>query len=549
MRTFFRLMAVSTGTLASVASMTHCQSTCEERGDCETFSGTGGSDATGGKGATGGSAGNTGGTGATGGAGTGGKATGGVAGDGGDGGESGGGSGGEGGMGPDPCDGENPVAGCVISDPDGIYVAPSGDDTDNGTKGAPLETLSEAISQAAGTNRTIYVCNGTFEENLEVNDDGIVIRGGYVCPSASTTGWLYEAGTRARVRPLDTGYALRVTGADNVAFSDLDFASRNATQPGESSVAVFVTTSDSVSFERTRIVAGDGMAGANGVRAGSNHTAMSLDGNAARGRGGRTAEGLRMSRQVNVDGCSGRRGRNHADTRRLGQPNHGGRRLRGEAQTLTEACTNGGIGAPAPADDGRIRSTSVRSHKRSESAGFRRREQTTPNGRPGKAVVVVVGARRSGKVAAAAAPAAVAAAKARQAARVAALASALLALDSVVTLDALSAIETGSAGSGGSGDAGEGWPGRRNSGPPDGNGCLGGIGGKGAAGGSGGGGAGGVAVGILSKGGMITSDEVTFTPGTAGAAGQGGGPPTATPGAPSPSRRAPRRPPNGRAGR
>ena len=69
MRTFFRLMAVSTGTLASVASMTHCQSTGEERGECETFTGSGGNDATGGKGATGGSAGNTGGTGATGGSG------------------------------------------------------------------------------------------------------------------------------------------------------------------------------------------------------------------------------------------------------------------------------------------------------------------------------------------------------------------------------------------------------------------------------------------------------------------------------------------------
>jgi hypothetical protein len=57
----------------------------------------------------------------------------------------------------------------------------------------------------------------------------------------------------------------------------------------------------------------------------------------------------------------------------------------------------------------------------------------------------------------------------------------------------------------------------------DGAGCPGGNGGKGAAGAAGGGGAGGVSVGILSKGGTITADDVTFTLGSEGAAGQGGG--------------------------
>ena len=275
MRTLLRLAAVSTSTLVTAVSLTKCQSTCEERGDCDTYSGEGGSSSGGsssggssGTSGTGGAKGGTGGTGATSGTGAGGAS--GTGGDGGEGGVDG--EGGMGGSGPDACDPLAPEDGCAINDPDGIYVAPTGDDTYSGEKGAPLETITEAISQGRGTGKTIYVCNGAFDEHLEISDDGLVIRGGFECPSTSTPGWLYQAGLRARVRPSTPGYALRVSSIDGLVMSDVHLASRNATQPGESSVAVFVTSSENVSFERLRIFAGNGMNGANAVLVGSNHT-------------------------------------------------------------------------------------------------------------------------------------------------------------------------------------------------------------------------------------------------------------------------------------
>ena len=127
-----------------------------------------------------------------------------------------------GGTGPDPCDPLAPEDGCALDDPDGIYVAPTGDDTYSGAKDAPFETITEAITQAAGSGKTIYVCNGLFPEQLEISDDGLVIRGGYECPGPSTTGWLYQAGTRARVRPAEPGYALHVTGVTGLVMSDID---------------------------------------------------------------------------------------------------------------------------------------------------------------------------------------------------------------------------------------------------------------------------------------------------------------------------------------
>ena len=176
----------------------------------------------------------------------------------------------------------------------------------------------------------------------------MVIRAGYECPSTSTTGWLYQAGTRARVRPSSTGYALRVTSVDGFTMSDMDLASRDAEQPGESSVAVFVTSSDNVSFERTRIVAGDGVSGAAGELGGSNHFGMSLDGAGATAATGGIAKICACADGTSFTGASGGLGGVTPTSGGVGQPNHGGG-ARGEAQTLTEPCTNGGSGAPAPA--------------------------------------------------------------------------------------------------------------------------------------------------------------------------------------------------------
>ena len=143
---------------------------------------------------------------------------------GGDGGEGGvDGEGGMGGSGPDPCDPLAPEDGCAINDPDGIYVAPTGDDTYSGEKDAPLETAHRGNRSSSPTPaRPFTSATARSTSTSRFSDDGLVLRGGFECPSPSTTGWLYQAGIRARVRPSTPGYALRVSTIDGLVMSDID---------------------------------------------------------------------------------------------------------------------------------------------------------------------------------------------------------------------------------------------------------------------------------------------------------------------------------------
>jgi hypothetical protein len=509
-----QLMAASAGTLAVIAAPS-CTTTCEETGTCGTYSpdepDTGGSAGSAGKGGASGSTsggGSAGLGGASGASGTGG---------------SDGGSGGEGGEGPDPCDPLAPDDGCAIGDPDGIYVAPSGSNAAEGTREAPFETITEAIEHAAGTGRTIYVCNGAFDEHLEVSEGGLVIRGGYDCPSATTTGWIYRASERPRVRPPETGYALHVAGVDGLTISDFELVARDADEPGASSVTVFVNASENVSFERTRIVAGNGVDGASGAREGSNHNTGNLDGNGAIGAAGGQAEPCVCGDGSTSTGAAGGAGGLTPTAGAPGLPNYGmGGGTRGEASTLTSACTNGGLGASAPS---RMDANGASEVGTIAATGWVPGGGTDgTNGQPAQGGGGGGGGGGlGGKGGGGGGACGGCGGKGGPAGGGGGGTIGLLALDSYVTLDGASAIETGNSGNGGAGAASE--PGQNGGtgGNRDGQGCLGGNGGKGAAGGAGGGGAGGVSVGILSKGGAITADGVTFTIGDAGIAGRGGG--------------------------
>jgi hypothetical protein len=426
-------------------------------------------------------------------------------------------------MGPDSCDPENPLAGCVVNDPNGLFVAPTGDDAASGARDNPFQTISKAISEAADSGRTIYVCSGSFTEHLVVAANGLVIRGGYQCPSAAVTGWVYEANTYTRVRPADPGYALRLDSVEGFVASDLDFASRDAVAPGESSVAVFATSSSAVRFERTRIVAGDGADGGAGVLPGSNHFAGMLGGNNATAAGGGGAKQCACADGSTSTGAIGGVGGVTPTAGGLGLPDHQmGGGAPGAAGTAVSACTNGGLGAPAPA---RSDATGASTYGSIDATNgwLPRAGSNGSNGVPGQGGGGGGGAVGVGKGGGGGGACGGCGGYGGPGGQGGGGSIGLLALDSEITMDASSVIQTSDAGSGGSGAAGEVGQDAGTGGNRDGQGCLGGNGGKGARGGAGGGGAAGVSIGILSKGGTIVSEGVDFMIGNEGAAGQGGG--------------------------
>ena len=216
--------------------------------------GSGGAAGAGGSGGTAGTAGSGGAAGSGGSAGSG--ATGGTA-----------GTAGSGGTGPQ-CDptslpGEDA---CVIDDEYGVFVSPSGSDSDPGTMAAPFATIGKGLEEAKAAGKRLYVCadGGSFDETVSLTaaHAGISAWGSFKCSD-----WTYDTSLKARVAPTSEGYALTADSVNTSTLLDgFEFEVQSATQVGGSSIAAFVKTSNALELSRVKLVAGAGMKGADGTR-------------------------------------------------------------------------------------------------------------------------------------------------------------------------------------------------------------------------------------------------------------------------------------------
>jgi hypothetical protein len=154
---------------------------------------------------------------------------------------------------------------CVIAEAYGVFVSPAGTDGKVGTRAAPVFSIGHGMDLAKAAGKRVYVCAGAFGESLVVDPsrDGVNVYGGFDCGT-----WTYSATNRVTVGPSQPGYALEVEGlAHGAVFEDLEFDAPRASlaNPGQSSIAVLVSGSQGVSFERVVMVAGNGTDGAPGA--------------------------------------------------------------------------------------------------------------------------------------------------------------------------------------------------------------------------------------------------------------------------------------------
>ncbi|MFZ5892322.1 MAG: hypothetical protein ACOY0T_14785 [Myxococcota bacterium] len=153
---------------------------------------------------------------------------------------------------------------CLISDLEAVFVAPTGSDKGSGTQAAPFRSVGKAVETAAATGKLIIACNATFEESIALSA-GARIYGGFACPTEDAP-WTYVPETRTKLAPLNEGPALAIQGVtDAVILEDLEFVAQKASMPGGSSIGALVVSSTNVGLRRSRIQAGDGAAGTDGV--------------------------------------------------------------------------------------------------------------------------------------------------------------------------------------------------------------------------------------------------------------------------------------------
>ncbi len=168
------------------------------------------------------------------------------------------------------CDSSKPASagGCAVDDTDGFFVSPNGVDTNAGSKAAPFKTIGVGIAAASATAKqpNVYVCAGSYPENLVIKNApaGVALHGGFDCTSwaqsnATTTvapTWIANATAPQYVLLVDATAAL-VEG--------LTLTAPDATDPGASSIALFVSASPGMTVRRSTVVGGNGSTGADGV--------------------------------------------------------------------------------------------------------------------------------------------------------------------------------------------------------------------------------------------------------------------------------------------
>lgn len=147
----------------------------------------------------------------------------------------------------------------------GIWVSASlGDDGNDGSQGAPVATLDQALSLALAGPRRVYACSETFSGPL-IWPARVSLHGGFTCADLD---WHLEAEAEPTTLTAPANeIPLTLTGSSNTSASiltDLRVVASDATVPGGSSIAVLVWPDARAEIRRSSMESGNGADGLDG---------------------------------------------------------------------------------------------------------------------------------------------------------------------------------------------------------------------------------------------------------------------------------------------
>jgi hypothetical protein len=158
-------------------------------------------------------------------------------------------------------------------DPTGIFVAPTGSDAAPGTMSKPVLSLHTAVALAQAAHKDVYVCSGTYPENVVVATTGVGLHGGYDCANA----WI-PVDDRPVIAPA-AGVPLSIENVStSMTVERLQLVAPDAVNAGDSSIAVLAASSH-VAFIEVVLQAGAGAQGTGGSSPGA-ITSPAIAGNA-----------------------------------------------------------------------------------------------------------------------------------------------------------------------------------------------------------------------------------------------------------------------------
>lgn len=412
---------------------------------------------------------------------------------------------------------------CLVADDYAVFVAPNGNDADNdGSRAAPLASLTKAIEVADGA-KLVLVCDATYNEHVVVAA-GVHVYGGFKC-----TDWSAE-NAKPLFKPATAGPALKIDGVDDeVVIEGVSFEVGDAVAAGETALTAIVNQSPKITLRNVLLKAGKGKSGVNGTLSQFDFPdASTLNGNAENSpdKGGEKMCTCQTGKATigGVGGTPSSTGQAGAK----GGPSHGSSGGEGGDPAAGD-CGNGssgkkGANAPsAPPANGASTLGIAAATGWQPASGIDGATGAPGQGGGGGASFNIVGHGGGGGCGGCGG-------NGGTAGKGGGGSIALLALGSPVTIENSSLVtaDAGNAGNGASGQPGQGEFGGGGGTVSTANSCAGGAGGKGGDGGAGGGGAGGISVGIVWSGAKAptVSADTTITNGKAGLKGIGGVPGT-----------------------
>ncbi len=142
----------------------------------------------------------------------------------------------------------------------GIFVRPTGLDTNAGTRAAPKQTLAGALSALGTTGkRDIYLAEGNYTGPMDL----LGISGANIAGAYHPTTWA-RAFTQAVV--VQNGNpSLKIDGSSNVLIQAIRFEGANGTTLAPTAYGAFIRESSGIVLESLDLRAGNGLAGAAGA--------------------------------------------------------------------------------------------------------------------------------------------------------------------------------------------------------------------------------------------------------------------------------------------
>jgi hypothetical protein len=161
-----------------------------------------------------------------------------------------------------------PKAGVVPEDWCGVFASSSlGDDSNRGTRDAPVKTIAKAIELADEETHRVHACFETFSEAVRVRGSlgvrrNLEIWGGFDC----MTGWRHSGGQRNTVIEAEPDEVpLTFESNSTCTVFDVEATAALATAPGGSSIAAVALEGAVVHIHRGKLIAANGARGRDGA--------------------------------------------------------------------------------------------------------------------------------------------------------------------------------------------------------------------------------------------------------------------------------------------